>query len=114
MCQSEEAIEEFKRKRPYIALEIDGKEVDELLPHNKKQRINAVTVVGLEIASEDDPEPAVEYAGHFESREKGLALANKTCEIIEDTGSKDTLLVTKSDGSPNNTSPDVGMHKVHT
>ena len=108
-----ERIEQFKRKRPYIAIECDGKQVNEPLHHNKKRRINAVTVVGLEIASEDDPEPKVEYAAHFESRETGLALANETCKVIEDTGSKDILLVTKSDGPANNTSPDVGMHKVH-
>ena len=108
-----EIVKERKAKlRPYIALEIDGKSVHEPIGHNKTVIRNFATVVGLEMASEEDPEPEVDYAGHFKSRETGLALANGTNEIIEDSGSKDTLLVTKSDGSPNNTSSDKGMHKV--
>ena len=108
-----ETLEQRKLdQQPYVSLAIDGKEVHEPFGNGKIQKHNFATVVGLEVASEENPEPEENYADHFKSRETGLALANGTSEIIEDSGSMETLLVTKSDGSPNNTSPDVGMHKV--
>ena len=54
----------------------------------------------------------MEYAGHFKSSERGLAIGAGVSDIIDDTESKDAVLVTKSDGSPNNTSTDVGSHRV--
>ena len=33
-----------------------------------------------------------------------------SCKIIDDTNSKDEVISTGSDGSANNTSPDVGSH----
>ena len=80
--------------------------------NNKKAKPNIVTVVGLPIATDEDPEPNVEYAGHFKSSEKGLAIGAGVSDIIDDTESKDAVLVSKSDGSPNNTSADVGTHRV--
>ena len=108
-----EILEARKAKqRPYIAIESDGKEVLTPIGNNKTVKRNFVTTVGLPTPTTEDPEPEVEYASHFESRETGLAIANGVSETIEDSGSKDDLFVSKSDGSPNNTSPDVGSHKV--
>ena len=108
-----EILEERKAKqRPYIALESDRKEAFEPFGNNKKTKTNFVTVVGLPIATEEDPEPDVEYASHFKSRETGIAIAAGVSNTIDDSGSKDAALVSKSDGSSNNTSPDVGSHRV--
>ena len=108
-----EILEERKAKqRPYIAIEADGKEVHTPIGNNKTVKRNFITVVGLPIPTAEDPEPEVEYASHFQSRETGLAIASGVSETIEDSESKDDLFVSKSDGSPNNTSPDVGSHKV--
>ena len=108
-----EILEERKAKqRPYIALESDGKEVFEPFGNNQKKKHNFVTMVGLPIPTDEDPEPEVEFASHFKSRETGLAIAAGVSTTIDDSGSKDKVLVSKSDGSPNNTSPDVGSHRV--
>ena len=108
-----EIVEEWKAKqRPYLAVESDGKEAFEPFGHNKEAKHNFVTTVGLPVPTDEDPEPEVEFASHFKSRETGLAIANGVCELIDDSKSKDAVLVSKSDGSANNTSPDVGSHKV--
>ena len=108
-----EILEERKTKqRPYIALESDGKEVFEPFGNNRKAKQNIVTVVGLPIATDEDPDPEVEFASHFKSSEKGIAIAAGVSDTIDDSGSKDVVLVSKSDGSSNNTSPDVGTHRV--
>ena len=108
-----EIVEEWKAKqRPYLAIESDGKEVFEPFGNNQKAKFNFVTTVGLPMPSDEVPEPEVEFAGHFKGRETGLAIANGVCEILDDSKSKDAALVTKSDGSANNTSPDVGSHRV--
>ena len=108
-----ELLEERKAKqRPYLAIESDGKEVLVPVGNNKKEKHNFVTTVGLPIATDEDPEPEVEFASHFKSRETGLAIAAGVSTTIDDSGSKDKVLVSKSDGSPNNTSPDVGSHRV--
>ena len=108
-----ELLEKRKvKQRPYLAIESDGKECYEPYGNNKKAKPNFVTTVGLPIATDDDPEPEVEFASHFKSSEKGIAIAAGVSDTIDDSGSKDALLVTKSDGSANNTSPDVGSHRV--
>ena len=108
-----ELLEERKAKqRPYLAIESDGKECFEPHGNNKMSKSNIVTTVGLPIATDDDPEPKVEFASHFKSSEKGIAIAAGVSDTIDDSGSKDVVLVTKSDGSINNTSPDVGSHRV--
>ena len=108
-----EILEERKAKqRPYIALESDGKEAFEPFGNNKKTKTNFVTVVGLPIATDEDPDPDVEYASHFKSRETGLAIGAGVSSIVDDSESKAVVLVSKSDGSSNNTSPDVGSHRV--
>ena len=52
-------------QQPYVSLAIDGKEVHEPFGNNKTQKHNFATVVGLEVASEENPEPEEDYAGHF-------------------------------------------------
>ena len=108
-----EIIEKRKsEQRPYLALESDGKEVFEPFGNNQKEKHNFVTTVGLPIATDEDPEPEVEFASHFKSKETGLAIGTGVAKTIDDSNSKDVILVSKSDGSPNNTSPDVGSHRV--
>ena len=108
-----ELLNERKAKqRPYLAVESDGKEVFEPFGNNQKEKHNFVTTVGLPIATDEDPEPEVEFASHFKSKETGLAIGTGVAKTIDDSNSKDVILVSKSDGSPNNTSPEVGSHRV--
>ena len=108
-----EIIEKRKsQQRPYLAVESDGKEVFESFGNNKTEKHNFVTTVGLPIATDEDPEPEVEFASHFKSKETGLAIGTGVAKMIDDSKSKDVVLVTKSDGSANNTSPEVGSHRV--
>ena len=97
-----EKIAEHKLKGPMMGLQVDAKEVTEALPNCKSHRTNMLTVVRL---------PQNDYEDHFKANgDTGEIVAEGCIRIIEATQSKDTLLVTGSDGAPNNTSEKTGTH----
>ena len=99
-----EQIEIHKEKIKGIqALKMDGKKVHELLPHNQKSEEgeNFVTFIR---------EPQNDFVHVEKCGESGVEIAAASCKIIDDSDSKDIVLITGSDGSANNTSPDVGAH----
>ena len=99
-----EKIAQHKLKGPMQGIQVDAKQCDEALPNCRSHKVNMLTVVRM---------PENEYEDHFKSEGDGGKDVAKGCiEILEATNSKDSLLVTSSDGAANNTSPNVGTHKL--
>ena len=99
-----EELEAHKQNIKAIqGLKMDGKKVRELLPHNQRSEgCNFVTWIS---------EPENDFVHLEKCGEAGVEIAAVSCKIIDDTGSKDEVVTTGSDGSANNTSPDVGTHR---
>ena len=100
-----EELEAHKQNIKAIqGLKMDGKKVRELLPHNQRSEdgCNFVTWIN---------EPENDFVHLEKCGEAGVEIAAVSCKIIDDTGSKDEVVTTGSDGSANNTSPDVGTHR---
>ena len=97
-----EKIAAHKLRGPMLGLQVDAKEVIEALPNCKSHKTNMLTMVRL---------PENEYEDHFKADgDTGEIVAEGCIDIIDDTNSKDEVIVTGSDGAGNNTSPDTGTH----
>ena len=91
-----------KLRGPMLGLQVDAKEVIEALPNCRSHKTNMQTMVRL---------PDNIYEVHFKTDgDSGEVVAEGCNKVIDETKSKDVIVVTGSDGAPNNTSEDTGTH----
>ena len=95
-------IEAHKLRGPMLGLQVDAKEVTEALPNCKSHKTNMLTMIRL---------PEQIYEDHFKADgDTGEIVAEGCIKIIDDTNSKDEVIVSGSDGAGNNTSENTGTH----
>ena len=91
-----------KLKGKIQGIRMDGKQCPEALPHNQSETANFVTFVT----------DSAEFVDFEKCGEAGVEIAEAACRIIDETDNKDEVILTGTDGSANNTSPDVGSHAL--
>ena len=84
----------------------DGITCEEALPNNKSKKSHFLGITdGL--ASEGQ----TSYVNHQKTAGTGKAMAEVIIQTIEETGSKNSVVSSRSDNTPANSSPDVRAHR---